>query len=137
MLDASVRYAVLTAVGVLLLFAVPTEALGATPAWTIAGRSGPTHANLVGIAVIMAAWIYFMIVVGIRAAGGSDPVCWVALFVAVGAIAGFGVASLFGFDSLALVLLAVGFAAQLALSLRLTKHVRARRAATGAAHRLR
>lgn len=35
--------------------------------------------------MILAAWLYFMVVFGILAAGQHDRVCWVALVVAMGA----------------------------------------------------
>lgn len=123
-LDSSVRFLVLTAVGALLLIAVPDGAFGGAPVWMFAGRPGPTVANLIGMGVILAAWIYSMVVFSIRAAGHPDPICWVALTVDIVGFVGFVAMSLAGLDGIALGLLLLAIAAQLALPLRLGRTAR-------------
>lgn len=121
-LDAAVRYLVLTAVGLLLYFWVPADVFEPAPAWIFAGHPGPTHANLIGMAVILAAWLYFMVVFGIRAAGQHDRVCWVALVVAMGAAPTCCLAALAGETIAARVLFGVVALAELALAVRLVRH---------------
>ena len=66
MTDATARYVLLTCVGVLLLAALPATALGDRPLWWVFGRPGPTLVSLIGIVPIVAAWLYFIVVVVVK-----------------------------------------------------------------------
>lgn len=134
-LDATVRYLVLTGLGVLLLAVVPTSAFGSSPAWRFLGRPGPTPANLLGIAVIVLAWVYFAVVViglhGAHRLAGSGRLVLVA---DAAALVGSVIASMYRLDALVIVLLLVATVAQLMLARRVGRRgVRVRVTETEAA----
>lgn len=59
-LEALVRWWVLAAAGLALVLVLPSDAFGADPVLTVAGI--PTRpANLVGLAIMFAAWITFVV----------------------------------------------------------------------------
>jgi len=118
-LDATVRYLVLTGIGLLLLAVLPSGALGTASVWQLHGRPGPTVAILLGLAVIFAAWIYFsVVVVAMQAARRPDTWITVALTVDVVALAAFLAAVVMGRDDVAVALLGIGTLAQLAIAAR-------------------
>jgi len=92
--DATVRYLILTSVGVLLLAVLPATALGDRPLWRVLGHPGPTAAHLFGIVPIVAAWVYFVVVVVVkRSAWSRGALCrailiagWLGLLLAVVAL---------------------------------------------------
>jgi hypothetical protein len=71
-LDATVRWLVLTLVGVGLFVVLPAGAFGSDPVLKIPGLPGPTLANLAGIGVILAAQIYRVIVLSIQDPEAQD-----------------------------------------------------------------
>lgn len=113
--DATIRYLVLTLVGALLLSLLPDGVFGTAPLWRFLDGAGPTLANLVGIVVVTAAWIYFTLVVIILR--GRPGFCRAGcLAVDVLAFAVFLLTALAGATELAVGLLALPAAASLALS---------------------
>jgi len=118
-LDATVRYLVLTGIGLLLLAVLPREALGAASLWHLYGSPGPTAAMLLGLAVALAAWIYFaVVVVALRAARRPDALIVAAFAVDAAALVAFVVAVGMGRGAAAMGLLALGGVAQLAIAAR-------------------
>lgn len=120
MKDATIRSGLLIAVGVLLLALLPATALGEEPLWLLASQPGPTLANLVGIVPIVAAWLYFLVVVVVlRAVRRRDVVCRVALACGVLALATAVVTLLWGWRPVALGALLAAAASQLVVAWRL------------------
>lgn len=118
-LDAAVRYLVLTAVGALALVVVPDAAFGAAPAWSFLGRPGPTPANLVGLGLIALAWLYFALIVAMRGARWSWAFVRLAVLMDACALVAFAVATAYRLDVLGAALVVAATVAQVFLLARL------------------
>jgi hypothetical protein len=117
--DATVRYILLTAVGVLLLAVLPGTALGARPLWRLLGQPGPTLANLIGIIPMAAAWVYFLVVVVVKRAAWSRGVaCRLALTLGGVALAGALTTLLLGLRTVGIGLLLFAAATHLVVAFR-------------------
>ncbi len=93
--DAAVRRLVLTAIGALLLAVVPPGVLGGTPVWSVFGGPGPTPALVLGLVCVLAAWLYFSLLVFMRR-GSRGLVGHLPLVVDSLGLLAFGVATALG-----------------------------------------
>ncbi len=117
--DATVRYLVLTVAGIILIWMVPDSAFGDGPVWEVFGRQGPTAANLIGIALVVAGCAYFTVVVTVfRGLRSRDPLCRAAVMIDWVCLVGFFPAMAACLTSLGVALLCVATAAQLTIAAR-------------------
>ena len=98
---------------------VPTAAFGSTPVYRLLGTPGPTPATFVGLAVIAAAWAYFVVVVvALDARRRRDPFIIAALACDIVLLVTFAVTSLHHLDALGATLLLAAAVLQLAIAAR-------------------
>jgi len=120
-LDATVRYFVVTGLGLLVLAVVPASVLGPAPLWRLPGRSGPTAANLLAVALIIAAWLYLSLIVGRVAVAQPDAAARVLLAVSFVGLVVFVLTASSRLDAVSVGSLAVATAAQVGISWRVAR----------------